>query len=512
MSSNNALASFQSQPKRRKIAYLPISTIDSDIGPGFERDEPLIANIARHGLVQPLIVIPAGEEYQVVSGQKQFACCLILHAEGRLPEGDSLPCIVESPDDIDEILLAEYFQRRELDVLYEAELMDALRSRLGLTAREGEKILAEHLILTEGYVRSTLKLLALPEEIKSQWKQEGKLYLKRTQLLEIGRKKPEEQIPAWNSALNKAMQEKKRPSSAEPDAKQSVLESAMKNKSAITFKARPENITFANALQTRKAAEAATPLQPSPPVEMAAERTQDSHDRGSEVFVTVHDFQELRQDSTARQPRTPLVEMPGPSVPAVKATDNDSEDDRSLLQIDLEDQLPDFGFAITAILHDLSKFNPARYKVRNKEALIEALEVFVTELTETARVARDVKMKLATGPEAAKKQFAELRKKAGAHPAQGNDAPVDLSRNSFNEVIEQIIQNLPAEELKRLEKTFQDGMQLNPTLKKRNPQRYGQILHGLLIDYFMDQVCSTESGRGERTVQTPQESGQDPSR
>ncbi|MCI0417357.1 hypothetical protein L0222_31715 [bacterium] len=52
-------------------------------------------------------------------------------------------------------------------------------------------------------------------------------------------------------------------------------------------------------------------------------------------------------------------------------------------------------------------------KVKNKEALIEALEVFVNELMETAQVAHEIKSKLAIGPEAIANQFGELKKKAG---------------------------------------------------------------------------------------------------
>ncbi len=142
------------------------------------------------------------------------------------------------------------------------------------------------------------------------------------------------------------------------------------------------------------------------------------------------------------------------------------------------------------MLHDLSKFNPGHYKVRNTEALIEALDVFISELMETAEVARHIKSKLTTGADAAVKQLAELKKKAGIANSESSQKTIDLSRNSFNEVIEQIIKTLPAEQLHRLEKTFQHEMKLNPTLKKRSPDRYGQILHGLLIDYFMHEAVN----------------------
>ena len=210
---------------------------------------------------------------------------------------------------------------------------------------------------------------------------------------------------------------------------------------------------------------------------------------GSETPVTIDDLQECNSSSKQTQKaKTPLVRMQTEEPPSAVAETNHSQADDYLLQIDLEDQLPDFEFAVTAMLHDLSKFNPAHYKVRNTEALIEALDVFISELKETAEVALIIKSKLTTGADAAVKQLTELKKKAGIVNSESLQKTIDISRNSFNEVIEQIIKTLPAEELQRLEKTFQHEMKLNPTLKKRNPERYQQIFYGVLIDYFMEQT------------------------
>ena len=259
---------LDSQSKRRRFQYIPIHLlVDPDSESITENDDLLTENIAKYGLIQPLIVIQVGDKYQVVSGQRQFASCVVLFTEGRLPEGDALPCIVVAPERIGELLLAENLQRREVDVIYEAELMDACCRHLQLTSSGSEKELARHLNLPEAYVRSTLKILSLPEEIKSQWKQRGRYYLKKTQLLEIARKKPEEQLSAWRAVLAKAMREKEQKNSAGTFKAPEILQSMdiTKTKSAITFKPREDNITFANSNITPSPKAADEIVSPQPP-------------------------------------------------------------------------------------------------------------------------------------------------------------------------------------------------------------------------------------------------------
>ncbi len=476
MAIQQALATCSSGKElRRHYDYLRIDLlVDTEAGSEQEVDRQLIESIHRYGLIQPLIVIPGNRQYQVVSGQKQLAACRILQGQRRLPEGNSLPCIIIDADTVDELLLAQNFQQRELDVLHEAELMESVRARLEYAS---EKELAEHLNLPEGYVRATLKLLALPEEIKAEWKREASRLLKKNQLLEVARKKPEEQMRVWNTALEKARREAdgKKKAIIIPDKDSSKEPPAQGANSAITFKPRPETIPFANASNNEgKPAQTVAASQASPP---SASPKKQPDEGGQQVDVTVHDFQEMTAKRVA-----PLVKLPGTEKPKAEGPD-----DGSSLQLDLEAELPDFSFAVTAMLHDLSQFNPARYNVKDKDGLVAALEGFITELVETAQVARDIKAKLIMGPEAAARQLAELKRKAGIQAAEKR---ADLSRNSFNEVIEQIIQNLPAEELQRLEQGFHLELKLNPTLKKRNPERYGQILHGLLIDHFMEQAAA----------------------
>jgi len=490
MSKQQPLA-LNKELKHRRLQYIPIHLlVDPESKSITVNDKQLIENLAKHGLIQPLIVIPSADKYHVVSGQRQFACCAVLFSQRRLLEGDVLPCFVEAPEQIGELLLAENLQRRELDVIYEAELMDACCRHLQLNGPTTQKDLAGYLNLPEAYVRSTLKILALPEEIKSQWKQK-RHFFKKTQLLEIARKKPEEQLSAWKSVLAKTMREKEQRNPASASKELQILQSMdnTKTKNAITLKPRQDNITFANSNMTPspspKAADKNESPQPVPPSELDQEQLTYE---GSETALTIDDLQEVKSASNTRQKtKTPLVRMPTEEPSSTSAETPESRDEY-LLQIDLEDQLPDFEFAVTAMLHDLSKFNPAKYQVRNKEALIEALDVFINELMETAKIARDIKSKLDVGPEAATKQLAELMTKAGIRNSVCTQKPIDLSRNSFNEVIEKIIKSLPGEELERLEKTFQHELKLNPTLKKRLPERYNQILHGLLIDYFMEQV------------------------
>jgi ParB family chromosome partitioning protein len=96
----------------------------------------LVASIERHGLLQPIIVEPTGEDrYVLVAGQRR----LLAHRE----LGRTRIAALLSTGDREELALIENLQRENLPPLDEAEALDALKRRYGYNQDELAKALAK---------------------------------------------------------------------------------------------------------------------------------------------------------------------------------------------------------------------------------------------------------------------------------------------------------------------------------------------------------------------------------
>lgn len=122
--------------------------------------EELSESIRQKGVIQPLIVRPAGRpgEYEIVAGERRWRAA----QKARLHE---VPVLVRDLDDTEvlEIAIIENVQRADLNPLEEALAYRQLMDRFGHTQ---EKI-AEALSRSRSHIANTLRLLALPEEVQS---------------------------------------------------------------------------------------------------------------------------------------------------------------------------------------------------------------------------------------------------------------------------------------------------------------------------------------------------------
>lgn len=117
--------------------------------------EELAHSIQRHGVLQPIVVRPAGSGFEIVSGERRWRAS---RAAGRI----TVPALVR--DDVTdaqmlELALVENLQRQDLDALERArgyrDMMDSLR----ITQEE----VAEKVGLKRATVANHLRLLDLPE-------------------------------------------------------------------------------------------------------------------------------------------------------------------------------------------------------------------------------------------------------------------------------------------------------------------------------------------------------------
>jgi ParB family chromosome partitioning protein len=122
-----------------------------------ERIGELADSIKKVGVLQPIIVRPHGEEYQIVAGERRWRAAKLAGLE-KVPvrimgatEGEAL-----------EIALIENLQRQDLNSMEEAHGYRRLLTEYQMTQAE----LADKVSKSRSAVANTLRLLDLPDEVQ----------------------------------------------------------------------------------------------------------------------------------------------------------------------------------------------------------------------------------------------------------------------------------------------------------------------------------------------------------
>jgi ParB family chromosome partitioning protein len=141
---------------------LPVSVIAPNPNqPRTQMDDERIAELAdsvkKVGVLQPIIVRPHGEEFQIVAGERRWRAAKLAGLE-KVPvrvmgatEGEAL-----------EIALIENLQRQDLNAMEEARGYRRLLTEYQMTQAE----LADKVSKSRSAVANTLRLLDLPDEIQ----------------------------------------------------------------------------------------------------------------------------------------------------------------------------------------------------------------------------------------------------------------------------------------------------------------------------------------------------------
>jgi ParB/RepB/Spo0J family partition protein len=118
----------------------------------------LAASIREHGVLQPILVRPLGDNrYQLIAGERRWRA-------SREAGQATIPALVEEIDDDTalEISIIENLQREDLNPLEEAAMYDRMVTDHGYSIRK----LAEKLGKDKGYLENRLRLADAPEEIR----------------------------------------------------------------------------------------------------------------------------------------------------------------------------------------------------------------------------------------------------------------------------------------------------------------------------------------------------------
>lgn len=117
----------------------------------------LAESIKNHGLIQPIIVRPSNDGYQLISGERRLRAC----GSAGLT---TISAIVMEIDGVEiaEISLIENIQRKDLNCVEEGEAYSILKNKFGMTQEE----IAQRLGKSRPYVANLLRILDLPEEAR----------------------------------------------------------------------------------------------------------------------------------------------------------------------------------------------------------------------------------------------------------------------------------------------------------------------------------------------------------
>ncbi len=153
----------QGEKPREKIQTLEIDKIKtSDRQPRATfsqvKLQELADSIGEKGVIQPILVRPEGDGFQVIAGERRLRAA-------RLGGFKEIPAIVREVKDEDalELALIENIQREELTKVEEAKAYARLATDFNLTHEE----IARKVSKDRTTISNTLRLLELPEKIQN---------------------------------------------------------------------------------------------------------------------------------------------------------------------------------------------------------------------------------------------------------------------------------------------------------------------------------------------------------
>ena len=119
--------------------------------------QELAASVKEHGVLQPILVRPSGDGYEIIAGERRWRA-------SKLAGKETIPAIVERFDDATalEIALIENLQREDLSPLDEAVIYKKMTGELGYSIRQ----LAGKLGKDKGYVENRLRLANAPDDVR----------------------------------------------------------------------------------------------------------------------------------------------------------------------------------------------------------------------------------------------------------------------------------------------------------------------------------------------------------
>lgn len=119
--------------------------------------DELVASIRERGVIQPLLVRRLRDGYELIAGERRLRAA----TEAGIP---AVPVLVHDVDDAGalELTLIENLQRKDLNIMEEAEGYKTLAEKFGMT----QELIAQRVGKARASVANTMRLLHLPIEVR----------------------------------------------------------------------------------------------------------------------------------------------------------------------------------------------------------------------------------------------------------------------------------------------------------------------------------------------------------
>ena len=153
---------IESRATQAQIREVPVSKIlPNPAQPRLSYDEESLTELAdsirEHGVLQPILVRPAGTKYELIAGERRW------RASGMAGR-ESIPAIVVDFDEQTalEVSIIENLQREDVSPLEEAVMFRKMTETFGYSVRQ----LAQKVGKDKGYIENRLRLSDAPADIK----------------------------------------------------------------------------------------------------------------------------------------------------------------------------------------------------------------------------------------------------------------------------------------------------------------------------------------------------------
>ncbi len=158
---DNSVSIGDENEKSSMKMRLPLSSVDTNPDqPRKTFDAEALASlsdsIAAHGLLQPILVRPVGERYEIVAGERRFRA-------SKMAGLTEIPAMVINADNkkAAELAIIENIQRESLNPYEEAEAYSSLMDDYSMTQEE----VSERIGKSRSAVANSLRLLDLPDAV-----------------------------------------------------------------------------------------------------------------------------------------------------------------------------------------------------------------------------------------------------------------------------------------------------------------------------------------------------------
>ena len=121
-----------------------------------EELEELAASVRVHGILQPIVVRPSGDGYEIVAGERRWRAAVLAGLA-------TVPAVVRQVGELESLALAlvENLQRQDLNPVERARAYRRLSHEFGLSQQEIARLVGR----SQPAVANTLRLLSLPQEV-----------------------------------------------------------------------------------------------------------------------------------------------------------------------------------------------------------------------------------------------------------------------------------------------------------------------------------------------------------